>query len=125
MHPLANLSMREAFPTIGCFLCCFNKSKISDDEKEKYREALRERDAKLNAVIEDLDGKYKGRNFLRSAAKEHNMSASSSNKGSDDNDDGYKAEDANTHPDHDPLDQFGFGISAWMSQLRFLFKLFL
>lgn len=61
---------------------------------------------------------------MRSAAKELNISASSSSKSSEYNDDDFKKEGSDADPEADPLDKFGYGISAWMSQLRFLFKLY-
>ena len=104
MHPLATLSLQEAFSTLACCLCCFNKRQITDDEKELYKEALKERDGKLNALIKALGGKYKGRNFERAAKKELNISASSSSISSHQSDDDFRKADAEDETDKDPLD---------------------
>lgn len=122
MHPLADLPFYEAFPNICCFLrlCASSDRKPKDSEKlKKEVEAINDR---LNMIIKNADGaKYEGTNFKRDLAKKFGLSWPKK-----DGSEGKKKEKQMSQEEkNSPFAEYGFGIKAWISTLRYLFQMYL
>jgi hypothetical protein len=69
MHPLAYMSLAQAFPW---FCCCVGKKKkdLTEEEEEAKENAIsviKIGNARLNELIKFLKGNYKGRGFTGDA----------------------------------------------------------
>lgn len=113
LMPLRNMPLKKTFP----ILCCCLSGDVDQKEVEEYKknklEQILNRERRLSSIVKLLNGKYKGSDYIEDSKK-------------NDQDGDLHEDEKNPRNEMkgEPLDNYGFGISAWFGLLRFLFCLF-
>lgn len=104
MMPLRNNSWKQTFPIL---CCCASNKKVENVQNDQAfadeQERVMQRDTRLTNIIKFFKGKYLGSDYMEDALQ--------------------SGQEVQTDLS-EPLDSFGYGISAWLYLLRFMFCLF-